>query len=91
MLYVDTSTFIFETLDDMMHGGNVIFHHYAEFGLIMHVGREGKKSKTEMLHIPKKLGENPIPLGTKVQMNKGDYYHFTDQIKYLGSVITYCS
>jgi hypothetical protein len=62
----------------------------------MHTGCEGNKSKTEALHRPKKLGEEPIPTGTQVNMKKNAYFHFhfhfhfTQSIIYLGSVIAAC-
>jgi hypothetical protein len=90
LIYVDESTFIFETLDDMTHGGQVILDHFFQFGLIMHIGRRGIKSKTEALHIPKKLGEKPIPAGMIVHLENEAYFHFTEKIKYLGSIVTYC-
>jgi hypothetical protein len=54
------------------------------FGLLMHTGMNGKKSKMEAIHIAEKLGETPIPMGTIVHMNNGAYFHFTEKIKYLG-------
>jgi hypothetical protein len=54
----------------------------------MHTGIEGGKLKTEALHIPKRLDEEAIPAGTKLYTDNGMYFHFTDAIIYLGSVIT---
>jgi hypothetical protein len=42
----------------------------------------------EAIHIPKKLGEAPSPVGTIVHMNNGAHFHFTEKIKYLGSGAT---
>jgi hypothetical protein len=81
LLYVDDIMFLFKTLDDMAHGGQVVLDHYVRFGLIMHIGRRGIKSKTEALHIPKKLGEEPIPTGMIVHLDNEAYFHFTEQIK----------
>jgi hypothetical protein len=58
------------------------------FGLIMHVGREGKQSKSEEIHIPSKVTDKPIAKGTIVIMNNNTHLHFTDKIKYTGSSIT---
>jgi hypothetical protein len=69
-------------------GFQIIYDHHALLGLIMHVGENGKKSKTEALHTPKKLYEAPIPAGEKVNINNGAYFHFTNSTKYLGSIVT---
>jgi hypothetical protein len=37
----------------------------------MHAGRDKNKSMIEALHIPKRLEEETIPVGTKVQINDG--------------------
>jgi hypothetical protein len=89
-LYVDDNTFLFETRNYMTRGSQVIYGHYAGFGLVMHTGIEGKTSKTEALHIPKRLDEEAIPAGTKVDMDKGMYFHFTDAILYIGSITKTC-
>jgi hypothetical protein len=87
---VDGITFLLETLDDMMHGGQVILDHHTQFGLILHIDRRGNTSTIESLHIPNKLGEEPIPAGTIVLLDNEAYFHFTEQIKYLGSIVAYC-
>jgi hypothetical protein len=33
----------------------------------MHVGRGDKKSKTEAMHAPAKLNQEPIPEGTRIE------------------------
>jgi hypothetical protein len=43
LLFVDDSTFLFESLQDMKNGAHTIHDHYARFGLVMHVGRGDKK------------------------------------------------
>jgi hypothetical protein len=53
----------------------------------MHVGRNGKKSKTEAIHFPKGIHESPIQLGAKVPMQDVANFHYTDGIQYLGSWI----
>ena len=51
-LYVDDGAFPFETREDMIQGMNLIYHHFARFGLEMHIGRDGKESKTECVFFP---------------------------------------
>jgi hypothetical protein len=51
-LYVDDSSFIFETKEDMQKGASILYHHMKRFGLLMHIGKDGSKSKMEALYIP---------------------------------------
>jgi hypothetical protein len=90
LLYVDDSTFLFETRDEIGLGSQVIHDNCALFGLIMHVGDNGKTPKTEALHPPKKLGETRIPAGEQVSINNGAYFHFTNSITYFRSIVTSC-
>jgi hypothetical protein len=52
MLYVDDGAFAFETRREMEIGANLIYKHFAKFGLEMHVGTKSKKSKTECVFFP---------------------------------------
>ena len=36
----------------MAKGMSILYHHMKRFGLLMHVGKNGGKSKTEALYIP---------------------------------------
>jgi hypothetical protein len=51
-LYVDDGAFPFDTREDMIKGMSLIYHHFARFGLEMHIGRNGKESKTECVFFP---------------------------------------
>jgi hypothetical protein len=51
-LYVDDGSFIFETKEDMQKGASILYHHMKRFGLLMHIGKDGSKSKMEALYIP---------------------------------------
>jgi hypothetical protein len=52
-LYVDDGSFMFESRTDMKKGtGAILYHHMRRFGLLMHIGRDGGKLKTEALYIP---------------------------------------
>jgi hypothetical protein len=42
-LYVDDGVFIFTNKSDMIKAAEIIFYHFARFGLIMHIGKNGKK------------------------------------------------
>jgi hypothetical protein len=87
ILYVDDGVFVFNTKRDMQKGVEILRKLMARFGLIMHIGRDGKKSKTEAMFFP--------PPGTKatpkditqfsVENDQG-YITFTEKFKYLGSL-----
>jgi hypothetical protein len=53
----------------------------------MHVGRGDKKSKTEAMHVPPKLNQEPIPEGTRIELREGAHIHSTTKFKYLGSKV----
>jgi hypothetical protein len=46
-------------------------------------------SKSEAIHIPAKVNDRPTNTGTGVHLDDETYLHFTDKIKYLGSIITW--
>ena len=46
MLYVDDGAFAFPTRRELEIGANLVYHHFACFGLQMHIGSESKLSKT---------------------------------------------
>ena len=93
LLYVDDGAFIFTNKANMIKAAEIIYKHFARFGLIMHIGRDGKKSKTEAMYFPPKLmtNKNDTPeIDTKKDTFKvmDGYVGFTDTFKYLGSLIT---
>jgi hypothetical protein len=90
LLYVDDGAFIFTNREDMEKAAGLIFDHFAKFGLIMHIGTNGKKSKTEAVYYPPKLlneGEEPKVKITETFPVKHGYVGFTENFKYLGSLI----
>ena len=52
MLYVDDGAFAFETRRELEIGANLVFTHFARFGLQMHIGSSSKPSKTECVFFP---------------------------------------
>jgi hypothetical protein len=55
----------------------------------MHVGGIRGKSKSEAIHIPATVNDRLKNKGTIVQLDENIYLHFTEMIKYLGSIITW--
>jgi hypothetical protein len=51
-LYVNDGAFPFGTREDMQRGMELIYHHFARFGLEMHIGRGMSESKTECVFFP---------------------------------------
>jgi exonuclease III len=89
LLYVDDGAFLFETLEEMTRGANYIHDHFRTFGLKMHIGRDGGKSKTECVYFPASLKAElyqQIDMEQKIPVKDG-YVTLTRQFKYLGSWI----
>lgn len=51
ILYLDDGAFIFSSRNDLVKGVNLINQVFSIFGLEMHVGRNGKASKTEYMFV----------------------------------------
>jgi hypothetical protein len=52
LLYVDDGTFMFETEEEMVRGADLIAEQFRVFGLKMHSGKDGGKSKTKAIYFP---------------------------------------
>jgi hypothetical protein len=89
-LYVDDGGFLFTNKADMIRGAELIHDHFAEFGLKMHIRRDGGKLKTEAMYCPQSLQAEKyleLDLDEKVSVRDG-YITFTQHFKYLGSWIS---
>ncbi len=51
-LYVDDGAFPFDSRESLKKGMNLVFNHFARFGLEMHIGQGGEASKTECIFFP---------------------------------------
>ena len=51
-LYADDQAFIFTSRLDLIRGSDIIYRLLVRFGLMMHVGKNGGKSKTEAMLVP---------------------------------------
>jgi len=87
-LYADDGAFLFETRNDLEKGAKLIYTHFRRFGLQMHIGENGKESKTEAVvftaaGIPyDDYDTSPVPVGP-------GYITYTRQFKYLGSIVSH--
>ena len=91
--YVDDSFFVFETRQELLQAITELDKHFARFGLIMHLGSETTKSKSEAMFFPTSLKQarsdqtnNHVPEELLLPNNKK--VHFVSRFKYLGSIIT---
>jgi hypothetical protein len=88
ILYVDDGTFVFESQNELNQGAVRLFDHFAIFGLKMHIGRDGKKSKTEAIFFPRSnIQEHEYDLTTPIPVKDG-YISFVREAKYLGAIVT---
>jgi hypothetical protein len=83
LLCVDNGAFFFTTKDALQSGTEIIKEHFETFGLKMHFGQNGSKSKTKAMFFPANLKDD-IP----VRNTEGGYITTTNSYKYLGSTIT---
>ena len=87
ILYVDDGAFAFEERAQLEQGAQIIFDNFARFGLIMHIGRNGKDSKTEAMFFPKALAEEVDP-GQVLPVPVADgQITYCSLFKYLGSLV----
>jgi hypothetical protein len=89
-LYVDDGSFLFENKRDLAKGTSILYHHMKRFGLLMHIGKDGGKSKTEALFIPPPGTTASSTDRDKVLVDNTDqgYVTFNRRFTYLGSIIT---
>ena len=91
--YVDDSFFIFQTRHELLQTIIQLDKHFSRFGLIMHLGSEKSKSKSEAMFFPASLKQaknesdnNILPADLLLPNNKK--VHYVTKFKYLGSIIT---
>jgi hypothetical protein len=54
----------------------------------MHDGRGDKKTKTEAMHVPATMNQEPIPEGTMIELRGGAHIHCTTKFKDIGYKVT---
>jgi len=62
LLYVDDGAVCFTSRQDMIRGVTILEKQMARLGLVMHAGREGKRSKTEFMFFPSPLSSKTMIL-----------------------------
>jgi hypothetical protein len=66
-LYVDDGAFQFGTREDLQQGMELIYHHFARFGLEMHNGHGALELKTECIFFPPPLNSSSVWRGPTLQ------------------------
>jgi len=51
-LYVDGGTFSFGAREDLQQGMELIYHHFTQFGIEMHIGKGSSESKLNVSSSP---------------------------------------
>jgi exonuclease III len=92
LLYIDDGVFMFNSREDLIKGTNMLYDLFKMFGLSMHIGENGKKSKTEAMYISPSFIEDAnlidVEKFTSPIAVKHGYVNFTSNFKYLGSIIS---
>ena len=86
-LYADDAAFLCTSRASLEKSAVIIDRHFSKFGLQVHRGRDGKKSKTECMFFPAPGKRYEDADTSNVPVDNG-YYTFTRKFKYLGSIIT---
>jgi len=86
-LFADDCACLFNTRADLVTGANYMYHHFRRFGLLIHVGTESTKSKTEAMYLPARGDTQESGDTSNFVMGPG-HAHFTDNFKYLGNIIS---
>ena len=85
-LFADDCALLFNSRDDLKLGANYLYHHFRNFGLLMHIGQGAVASKTEAMFFsaPKQQHSDGDQTNFTVA---GGLVSFTDEIEYLGALI----
>ena len=84
--YADDGAFIFLTRADCEATMNILYTQFLRFGMKIHIGRNGGKSKTEALYVPH-ARETYEDADTSDLVVDGGSISFTKCFKYLGSSV----
>lgn len=86
-LYADGGAFLMESRSELISGMRLIFEQLKRFGLTCHVGRDGKKAKTEAMLFPANSSTYD-QYDTSDFIVGGGTVHFCSQFRYLGSWVS---
>jgi len=86
-LYADDAALPLSSREGLLAATNAIYKHLRLFGLLMHVGSPGKKSKTEAMYCPARNDEYEAGDTSDLVLGCGGTVSFTQSFVYLGSVL----
>ena len=86
-LYADDAATPFASRAALLAATNSIYHHMRLFGLLMHVGSAGKKSKTEAMYCPARTDKYGDGDTTDLVLDCGGTVSFSKSFVYLGSLL----
>ena len=84
-LFADDCAVLFESHDDMQKGMDYMYNHFLKFGLQIHLGRDGARSKTEAMFFPKPRSDDGS-IRPDFAVADG-FISYTRMFKYLGTHI----
>ena len=88
-LYADDSAFLFTTWEGALRGMNILVPHFAKFGMEVHLGWNGKASKTEATYYPARRDQPLTPQHTQpLVLDNGGVIPFVNKFCYLGNIIS---
>ena len=71
----------------LLAGTNAIYMQLRLFGLLVHVGSPGKKSKTEAIYCPARVSTHGDGDSSDMVLDCGSTVSFTKSFAYLGSLL----
>jgi hypothetical protein len=91
--YIDDSFFCFQTRQELHQATADLNNHFARFGLIIHIGSNTAKSKSEAMFFPATLKQAKLEVLNNIMpedltLPNDKKVHFMHKFKYLGSTIT---
>ena len=86
-LYADDAATPMASRAALLAGTNAIYAHLRLFGLLMHVGSPGKKSKTEAMYCPARVNAYDDGDTSDLMLDCGGTVSFTQSFVYLGSLL----
>jgi hypothetical protein len=86
-LYADDAALPLSSREGLLAATNAIYEHLRLFGLLMHVGSPGKKSKTEAMYCPARNDEYEAGDTSDLVLDCGGTVSFTESFVYLGSLL----
>ena len=88
-LYADDAALVFESRAALIEGSKLIAPHLKKFGLEMHLGKNGKPSKSVALLIPAQHLTYDSYDTSDFEAEEGGSIHYVKEFKYLGSIIDF--